>query len=89
MSAGEIYKAWALLLGLSFATTALTLVGGMPASFTAGLLLALSGLKARIILSRYLDLHHSTFWMRLFGTAIGVFLIAAFVLCESSTGRAG
>lgn len=80
MSISEVYKAWATLLALSFATVALTLVSGASATVVGGVLLTLSGLKARTILSRYLELRHSAFWMRLFDTIVGVFLLIAFIL---------
>ena len=86
MSLAEIYKAWAVLLALSLATTGLTLVSGPSASITAGLLLALSGLKARTTLSHYLELRLSAFWMRLFQLVIGLFLLIAFGLYAAGSG---
>ena len=88
MSVTEIYKAWGVLLALSLATTALTLVSAPSATVTAGLLMALSGLKARTILARYLELHRSAFWMKLFGSMIWLFLLIAFGLYLAGSGGA-
>ncbi len=79
MELGEIYRAWAFLLAASIATTALTLVTRGDARLAVcGALLVLAGIKARTILSRYLELRHSAFWMRSFGTAISLFLMVVF-----------
>ncbi|SEK02917.1 Cytochrome C oxidase subunit IV [Cribrihabitans marinus] len=48
-------RAWAGLVALSLATTALTLAG-LPARLTGALVLLLALLKARVILARYLEL---------------------------------
>lgn len=88
MSITDIYKAWGILLALSLATTVLTLASAPFAILTAVLLLALSGLKARMILARYLELHRSAFWMRLFGSMIWLFLLIAFGLYLAGSGRA-
>lgn len=87
MSRGEIYRAWGLLIALSLATTGLTLVNGVGRSLQAGLLLTLAGLKARTILSRYLELRHSAFWTKLFDLVIGLFLLLAFALYMAGSGR--
>lgn len=90
MEVRAIYRAWIVLIGLSFATTALTLIGRDNGSIAVGgALLALAGAKARTILSRYLELRHSAFWMRTFDMAIGLFLIAAFGLYVAGAGRSG
>lgn len=82
MTARPLIEAWALLMALSLATTALTLVEASdPVRIaTGGVVLMLAGLKARIILTRYLRLAGSTFWTRSFDMAIGLFLIIAFAL---------
>lgn len=86
MSVTQVYKAWIILLVLSVATTGLTLVGGPSGLVTAGVLLAIAGLKARTILGQYLELSHSTFWTKLFDLVIGLFLLIAFVLYAAGTG---
>lgn len=88
MSLTEIYRAWATLLALSLATTGLTIVNVPSATLTAGLLLALSGLKARTILARYLELNRSAFWMKLFDAIVWLFLLMAFGLYLVGSGRA-
>lgn len=86
MSITEIYKAWAVLLALSLATAAMTLASFSSAAVMGGALLALSGLKARTILTEYLELKHSKFWRRLFDFVIGLFLMIAFVLYAAGSG---
>ncbi len=82
MPSNALVRAWMLLVGLSLATTALTLIeadGPLGLTVAAGVL-ALAGLKARIILARYLSLAGSRFWMASFSGAIGGFLVLAFVV---------
>lgn len=86
MSVTQVYKAWIILLVLSVATTGLTLFDGPSGLVTAGLVLAIAGLKARIILGQYLELSHSAFWTKLFDLVIGVFLMIAIVLYAAGTG---
>lgn len=82
MTSKQMIEAWGLLVALSLATTALTLIeaSGPVRVAIGGAVLALAGLKARIILSRYLHLARSRFWTRSFDMAIGLFLLIAFVL---------
>lgn len=87
MNHAGIFRAWGALLVLSAATTILTIVSAPSATIAAGLLLGLSGLKARIILSRYLELHRSVFWMKVFDIVIGLFLLIAFILFAAASGR--
>lgn len=74
-------RAWGWLIGLSFLATALAL--GQPllpplAAKLAGLLvLAIAGLKARIILSDYLELAAAPRIRRGFTFALALFLLAA------------
>lgn len=84
-----IYRAWLVLMVLSLATTGLTIMGSdaLGATFAAASLLGLAGLKARVILADYLELRHSSFWMRAFALIIGLFLIAAFVIYMLGAGR--
>lgn len=77
-----ISQAWITLAALSAATTLLTLyrAGNEARSIIAAAVLLLAGLKARVILSRYLGLGTSRFWMRTFDLAIGGFLVVAYGL---------
>ena len=86
MSVTQVYKAWIVLLLLSLVTTGLTLIEGQSQLLMAGLLLAISGLKARTILRQYLELSHSAFWTKLFDAVIGLFLMIAFALYAAGTG---
>lgn len=87
MSVSEIYRAWVFLLALSFVTTALTVLTGLPAPAAVGLLLMLSGIKARTIIGRYLELRSSNFWMKVFDLVIGLFLLIAFLLFVVGSAR--
>lgn len=82
MPAREISKAWVALAVLSAATALLTLhrAGSETRTIIAAAVLLLAGLKARVILSRYLGLGTSRFWMRTFDLAIGGFLVIAYGL---------
>jgi len=82
MTSKQMLEAWGLLVALSLATTVLTLieVSGPIRVAIGGAVLVLAGLKARIILSRYLHLARSRFWTQSFDMAIGLFLLIAFVL---------
>lgn len=82
MNARVLVEAWATLVALSAATVVLTLMELTDATRIgiAGGVLALSGLKARTILGRYLRLNQSQFWTRLFDAAIAVFLAIAFTV---------
>lgn len=74
-------RAWIWLMGLSLMATAVAL--GQPllpdgAAKLAGLVvLAISGLKARIILSDYLELAEAPRILRGFVFALALFLLAA------------
>lgn len=82
MPISGISKAWITLAVLSAATTLLTLLrdSNEARSVIAAAVLLLAGLKARVILTRYLALASSRFWMRTFDLAIGGFLIVAYGL---------
>lgn len=73
---------WIALAGLSVLTTALTLVetSGRGRIAAVAALLVLAGLKARLILARYLGLATSRFWTSTFDLVIAVFLAAGFAL---------
>lgn len=79
MAARALVQAWGMLLALSFSTTALTLVD-RPVATRMGiavLVLVLAGVKARIILARYLGLAASHFWTWAFDVALGLFIAIA------------
>lgn len=88
MEARALMTAWVWLVALSIATTLWTLVdgGGAGRIVGAGGVLLLAGLKARIILARYLRLERSRFWMSAFGGAIGGFLALAFAIYLAGMG---
>ncbi len=80
MTARSLIEAWAALVALSMGTAALTMfrVSGSTRTTIAAGVLALAGLKARMILIRYLRLNQSRFWMRLFDMVLATFLGLAF-----------
>jgi cytochrome c oxidase subunit IV len=88
MTARAMIEAWVLLVVLSASTTALTFIemSGRSRMIIAAGVLVLAGLKARIILTRYLQLRNSRFWTRAFDLAIGGFLLLSFGLYASATG---
>jgi hypothetical protein len=80
MTARGLIEAWAALVALSMGTAALTVVaasGSTRIAIAAGVL-ALAGLKSRVILARYLRLNQSPFWTRLFDMVLAIFLGIAF-----------
>jgi nitric oxide reductase NorF protein len=89
MPVRDLVEAWAILVVLSFGTVLLAAYGtaGSNGTLVAGGVLALAGLKARVILSRYLGLAQSRFWTRVFDVIVGLFLIASFVVFLAGTGR--
>jgi hypothetical protein len=78
----SLIEAWAALLLLSLGTVLLTAadVSGRGRTLLAAGVLVLAGLKARVILARYLGLTGSRFWTGAFDLAIGAFLVLSFVL---------
>lgn len=82
MSARPLVEAWIALVALSVATTLMTLAvpSGAGRMLVAAGVLGLAGLKARVILVRYLGLQNSRFWMRTFDLMIGVFLALGFAV---------
>ncbi len=73
-----LLRALLALWVLSLATTLLTrLVHGFGPVIVATLL-ALAGLKARLILNHYLELRTSRFWRQGFNGLVAVFLVLAF-----------
>ena len=83
MAAPSLVRAWAILVALSAGTALLSMAhpwqGQQRLVISAGVLI-LAGLKARLILADYLGLRGSSFWSRLFGLVLGLFLTTAFVL---------
>jgi len=75
-----LVAAWGALVALSVATTVLSLIdaAGPARALSAAAVIVLAGLKARVILARYLGLAQSRFWTRGFDGVLGVFLALAF-----------
>lgn len=88
MPSRDLLLAWVMLAALSAATTLTTLYRADTGSRTAiaAAVLVLAGLKARVILSRYLGLAASHFWSRTFDLAIGGFLAIAFAIYLAGSG---
>jgi hypothetical protein len=75
---GDLWRALAVLIALGVATTAIAVVKDGAGAFwpaAAASLLVLAGLKAEIILARYLALRVAPAWLRGFRAAL-VLLIA-------------
>lgn len=87
MPTRDLVHAWLALLLLSYGTVLIASNGTHASAWMAGGVLLLAGLKARVILARYLGLSGSRFWMRVFDLAIGLFLAAAFALYLFGSGR--
>lgn len=64
---------WAVLVGLSLLTAVLTAADPARAVLVAGVLV-LAGVKARLILARYLDLHQAPSWQKGFDLALALLL---------------
>lgn len=88
MSQSGLLQGWLILVALSAGTAAVTIAGadGPSRLFTGAVVLMLAGLKARIILGRYLGLARSRFWMRGFESALVLFLGLAFCVYAFATG---
>jgi hypothetical protein len=88
MPVRDLVEAWVALVVLSFGTVLLATadVSGSVATFVVAGVLMLAGLKARVILTRYLGLSGSRFWTRAFDMAIGLFLALAFALHTFGSG---
>lgn len=87
MPGRDLFHAWFALLALSFATVLLASVGTQGSTWIAGGLLVLAGLKAKVILGRYLGLADSRFWTRVFDAVVWLFLAAAFAVYLFGSGR--
>lgn len=88
MPVRDLVEAWVALVVLSFGTVLLATAHGTGrgVTFLAAGVLVLAGLKARVILTRYLGLAGSRFWTRAFDMAIGLFLAIAFALHAFGSG---
>lgn len=88
MPARGLVEAWVALVALSLGTVLLATVdgSGRGATFVAAGVLVLAGLKARVILTRYLGLAGSQFWTRAFDLAIGLFLALSLALHTFGSG---
>lgn len=77
-----LFTAWLALAILGIGTTLVTLwqTPLLSRAAVTGLVLVLAGLKARVILARYLGLAASPFWTRTFDLVIALFLLAAFAI---------
>jgi len=77
-----LLRAWALLIALSLATTALTVLIGddAPHPALAGAVLALAGLKASAILRRYLGLAAAPVWRKGVETVLAALLVTLFAV---------
>lgn len=84
----RLVEAWIALLALSLGTVVLATadVASLGAAFGAAGVLVLAGLKARVILTRYLGLAGSPFWTHAFDMAIGLFLALSFALHTFGSG---
>ena len=71
--------AWSALIGLSLASTGLT-VFPLASNLIGGGILLLALFKARIILARYLELENSPGWLRGFTMVLCGFSAVIFVL---------
>ena len=87
MPARDLVQAWMTLVVLSFGTVLIASTGATSSTWFAGSVLVLAGLKARVILARYLGLSGSRFWTRTFDLAIGLFLALAFGLYLFGAGK--
>lgn len=88
MPARDLVEAWGALVAFSIGTVLIaSLASGDRGTLTAAGVLALAGVKARVILARYLDLAGSRFWTRTFDLVIGIFLALAFGLYAFGSGR--
>lgn len=82
MSNRSLIEAWIMLVALSAATTALTLIDASASNrlIIGGAVLLLAGFKARVILTRYLGLSRTRFWRQLFDAVLVLFLGLAYLI---------
>jgi len=70
----SLHRTWAALVGLSLLTAALTAANPSRAGLVLGVL-ALAGLKSRLILRHYLELSQSPAWARGFDLVLAGLLM--------------
>jgi hypothetical protein len=68
-------QTWVALVGLSALTAAVTALDPLRPVLVAGVL-GLAGVKARLILAHYLDLHRAPGWQRGFDLGLALLLLA-------------
>lgn len=75
MTARHLLMAWLALVGLSLGSTLLSLpfMARAPAGVLGLGVLLIAGMKARIILTRYLGLADAPFWRRGFDISLALF----------------
>jgi hypothetical protein len=78
-------RAWAWLVVLSAASTAMAL-GGQSGRIVSLIILALAWAKAQVILNRYLGLAAAPAWGRGFALSIGGYMILAMALVVAAAG---
>lgn len=80
--ATPLLRAWALLIALSLATTALTLLigDGAPHPALEAAVLMLAGLKASAILRRYLGLAAAPSWRKGFEAVLAALMVTLFAV---------
>jgi nitric oxide reductase NorF protein len=86
MPSAYLIKAWLTLVALSVGTVVLTMPGVSGTLLVAGGVLLLAGIKAHVILTRYLGLVRSRFWTHAFDFAIAAFLLLSFSLYAFGSG---
>jgi hypothetical protein len=88
MPVRDLVEAWVALVVLSVGTALLATAdtSSRGATVVAAGVLVLAGLKARVILARYLGLASTRFWTRAFDMAIGLFLALSFALYTFGSG---
>jgi hypothetical protein len=89
MVSDSLIRSWVLLVGLSLGTTVMSLPEFSEPwrRVAAVVVLMLAGLKARIILQRYLALAGSRFWTTTFDVVIAGFLLLAIATYMLAAGR--
>ncbi len=74
-----VIRAWLWLIGLSLTSTLVAIavdqrLTGAAVTLAGAVILTLSWLKARVILSDYLGLRAAPFWRRGFGMVLGFYM---------------
>ena len=87
MPARDLVEAWMALVVLSIGTVLIAMASGHSGALMAAGVLTLAGIKARVILSRYLGLAGSRFWTRTFDLVVWLFLALSFALYMFASGQ--